>query len=157
MRREVWDWVVCHHPNQVVLHGDQGEGNVLYPFCFWVEGEDWVSVGAYEDFPGAGGDLDGRLYAGVVEVGDRESGIAEVKGYWLRWGVFDILAFGYREEGADLADAFAGLDECVAGDAFAGAGPYEERGGRGFGDGSEGLSWPITSLKVCERCAVAVF
>jgi hypothetical protein len=45
MRREVWDWVVCHHPNQVVLHSDQGEGNVLYPLRLWVEDEDWVPVG----------------------------------------------------------------------------------------------------------------
>ncbi len=124
-----------------------------------------MPVGAYEDFPGAGGYPDGRLWACVGEVGDGKGGVAEVEGYWLSGFILGIFAFGYREEGADLADAFAGLYECVAGDAFAGAEwPCEEDAVKEVAGAlamalraAFGVSWPITSLKVCGRCAVAVF
>ncbi len=74
----------------------------------------------------------------------------------------NILSFGYREEGADLPDAFGGLNEGISADAFAGAvwpceGDAVERVLAIAFRAAFGVSWPITSLKVCGRCAVAVF
>jgi hypothetical protein len=83
-----------------------------------------VPVGAYEDFPGAGGYPDGRLWACVVEVGDGKGGVA--------------------------GDAFAGAEWPCEEDAV-------ERGGRCFGDGSEGRFWGFLAYYVCGQCAVAVF
>jgi hypothetical protein len=75
-----------------------------------------------------------------------------VEGDWFWWGVFDIFAFGYREEGADLADAVDGLDECVAGAEWPCEEDAVERGGRGFGYGFEGL-WAMRGRAVL-GCAV---
>jgi hypothetical protein len=70
--------------------------------------------------------------------------------FW--WGVFDIFAFGYREEGTDLADAFGGLDERVAGDAFARCRMALRGGccGKSFGDGFEGCFWGFLAYYVFE-------
>ena len=84
----------------------------------------------------------------------------------LWWGIFDTLCFESREEGADLTDAVGGLNMGIAADALAGTEwPCEEDAVEKEVAGALamalraafGVSWPITSLKVCGRCAVAVF
>jgi hypothetical protein len=47
---------------EFLIEGKKVNGGENMPNPFWIggKGEDWVPVGAYEDFPGAGGNLDGR-------------------------------------------------------------------------------------------------